>query len=162
MSGSGSDLGPKACRTSEVPEYMDDLLADRDDFPERLQCGEGRLLVLVADADEQLRRALRSLLASHGIEVIEAVSGTEALALAVHSDPDIVVMAWTVPAGGLPLARTMINEHGMERRVIMLVEHHDRRDHRAAMDLGVADYCVKPLNHDRLIRVIESLGQRNR
>ena len=65
---------------------------------------------------------------------------------------------WNLPAGGLDLARILITQHGMEERVIMLAEHHDRRDHRAALKAGVAHLFVKPIDKQLLLREIKALA----
>ena len=129
-------------------------MSDRPDerFPRRRQ---DRLAVhiLLADDDEHPRHLLCSMLLAAGMRVTEAGDGTEALALAVDRAPDVAVVDWPMPAGGLPLAEQLIARLGMIGRVIMLADAYDRRDHHAALKAG-ARYLVKPHAADRLIATV--------
>jgi DNA-binding response OmpR family regulator len=113
-----------------------------------------RVRILVVDDDERFRLMLRAILSETGMEVTEAASGEDALGLLARSDPDVVVIDWRMPGGGLSLARKLITEHGLRNRVIMLTGLDDPRDRRAAHKAGVAEYLIKPPKRDELIGAI--------
>ena len=55
----------------------------------------------MVDDNDQVRRLLSATLADAGIE---AADGREALRLVDQHQPDVVVLVWVMPDGGLPLA----------------------------------------------------------
>jgi two-component system phosphate regulon response regulator PhoB len=116
------------------------------------------LLVLVADDDADVRLMLRLLLNKAGMRVLEAGSGAETLEVLAKQDPDVVLLDWRMPTGGLPLARKLVEELGLRNRVIMLSGLADPRDRHSALQAGIARYFVKPANPDVLIAAIRELA----
>ena len=65
-------------------------------------------LILVVDDEAQLRRALKSLLAMRGYEVLLAENGAEALALAAERTVDLVILDLAMPGmSGLDVCREL-------------------------------------------------------
>jgi two-component system, OmpR family, phosphate regulon response regulator PhoB len=117
--------------------------------------GESAPLVLVVDDHERFRLLVRAILVRHGMRVIEAKTGEEALGAVADTPPDVVVLDWLMPGGGLALAHSLIADHGLRDRVIMLTALDDPRDRKAALEAGVSRYFVKPPDPEQLIAAVQ-------
>jgi two-component system KDP operon response regulator KdpE len=116
--------------------------------------------VLIVEDDDSTRGALRAMLTSAGIEVVEAADEEEAVAAAAQSDPQVVLVDWSIPRGGLNLVRKLVGAHGMADRLVILSSLTDPRDRRAALEAGAARYLVKPPHRELLIDTIEEVARR--
>ena len=76
--------------------------------------------------------------------------------------PDAALLDWRMPGGGLPLARTLINDHGLAGRVIMLSSIVDPRDRLEARRAGVGRYLVKPPERDLLLAAVRAAAVHSR
>jgi CheY-like chemotaxis protein len=117
---------------------------------------DARLRLLVADDDRHVRMLVRAQLAGTEIDVLEAVDGDHALMRAEYERPDAVLLDWRMPGGGLPLARALIDHHGLAGRVIMLTSIADPRDRLQARRAGVVRYLVKPPERDQLLAAVRA------
>jgi CheY-like chemotaxis protein len=124
--------------------------------------GSSRVRVLVADDQASVRLLICTLLEDAGIETAAAEDGDQVLALAGEWDPDVVVLDWLMPAGGLGLVRQLVAECGLEGRVIMLSALDDPRDRREALVAGVACYMTKPPDLGVLVETLGRIGTRAR
>jgi DNA-binding response OmpR family regulator len=117
------------------------------------------LRVLVADDDPTIRTLVRYLLADIGIDVIEAGDGDDVLALALAEDPDVAVIDWRMPHGGLSLVRKLVDDYAFGERLIMLSGIDDPRDQRAALEAGAARYFVKPAPGAAIVQAVLKCGR---
>src|SRR5206468_1948654 len=132
----------------------------------RARIRRGRLRVTVRDdgrgiAREALDRVLepRYLLAAHPeVEVVgEAATSAEALALAGSVRYDVVFLDIELPGmTGLEVARLVLDRS--ERPRVVFVTAHDRYA-VDAFAVEAFDYLVKPVEPERLARVVERLSQ---
>jgi CheY-like chemotaxis protein len=127
-----------------------------------MSAGDAYIRLLVADDDRRVRMLVRSMLAGTEITVIEAADGHHALMRVEQETPDAALLDWRMPGGGLPLARTLIEEHGLERRVIMLSSIVDPRDRLQARRAGVLRYLVKPPERDVLLAAVRAAAAYSR
>jgi len=106
--------------------------------------GEALIRTLVVDDHDLFRRGLRELLEQQGIRVIgEAASGEDALALAVHSRPDVVVMDLGLPRmSGVETTRRLL-EAAPDSRVLVLTMSAEDDDIMDALMAGACGYLVK-------------------
>ena len=58
---------------------------------------ENMAKILVVDDEEQIRRALKSILSARKYEVIIAKNGEEAIDLAIDHTPDMVILDMSMP-----------------------------------------------------------------
>jgi DNA-binding LytR/AlgR family response regulator len=117
---------------------------------------------LVVDDESPARAELRYLLAAHPeVEVVgEAASGHEALTLAERVRYDLVFLDVEMPAtSGLAVARLVLNRQ--ERPAVVFVTAHERYA-VDAFAVEAFDYLVKPVDPERLARVVERLKQARR
>ncbi len=100
--------------------------------------------VLLADDHQILRDGIRRGLESAGEDVVgEADNGEEAVALAIETRPDIVLMDLSMPVlDGVGAARR-IREEVPDSKVVVLTMHDDPARTRAALQAGAAAYLTK-------------------
>jgi DNA-binding LytR/AlgR family response regulator len=118
-----------------------------------------RLRALIVDDEAPARSELRYLLAGHDVEVVgEAASGREALELARTLAYDVIFLDVEMPgATGLETA-----PHVREQRdppAVVFVTAHERYA-VDAFAVEAFDYLLKPVDPDRLARVLERLRER--
>ncbi len=108
--------------------------------------GGKRLRILVADDEPVTRHVLTSLLRSSGHEVIRASDGTEALRLALESNPQLIITDWNMPeTDGIQLCRAVrATAFGRQTYIIVLTSHADDEHLVEAFEAGADDYVVKP------------------
>lgn len=117
---------------------------------------ETRVRLLVADDDRRVRMLVRAQLAGTEIDVLEAADGRHALMRVEFEAPDVALLDWRMGGGGLPLARALIDDHGLAGRVIMLTSLADPRDRLEALRAGVVRYLVKPPDRETLLSAVRA------
>ncbi|HXD66122.1 MAG TPA: response regulator, partial [Solirubrobacteraceae bacterium] len=123
---------------------------------------QARIRLLVADDDRRVRMLVRAQMAGTEIDVLEAADGHHALMRVEHDAPDAALLDWRMPGGGLPLARTLIDDHGLVGRVIMLSSIADPRDRLEARRAGVVRYLVKPPERATLLAAVRAVAAHSR
>jgi two-component system KDP operon response regulator KdpE len=121
------------------------------------------LKVLVVDDEPQLLRALRINLTARHYEVVTAIDGTSALAIAARTLPDLVVLDLGLP--DLDGAEVIRGLRGWtEVPIVVLSGRSDAADKVDALDAGADDYLTKPFSMDELLarlRVARKHADRN-
>ncbi len=106
--------------------------------------------VLVVDDEPQILRALSINLRARGYEVDLAPSGEQALQLAAHHHPDVVVLDLGLP--GIDGVEVIEGLRGWSTVPIIVLSVRDREaDKVAALDAGADDYVTKPFGMDELL-----------
>jgi two-component system KDP operon response regulator KdpE len=115
--------------------------------------------VLVIDDEEQIRRALKSVLSARHYEVDLAETAEEGLELTATRTPDIIVLDLTLPGiSGLEACRQLREwYHGP---ILILSVRNADDDKIAALDLGADDYLTKPFSTGELLARIRALLRR--
>ena len=101
--------------------------------------------ILVADDNEFVRRAIRSVLQmEHDFKIIcEAADGVAAIDEAAKLLPAVVVMDVSMPGiGGLEAAR-QIFEVSPSTEIVLLTEHAITEMARTALSMGIRGYVIK-------------------
>jgi two-component system KDP operon response regulator KdpE len=106
--------------------------------------------ILVVDDEQSIRRLLRNTLERAAYEVIEAVDGRSALAMAAIEKPNAVLLDLGLPdRDGLELVQLLKKDADT---VILVVSARDATDQKvAALDLGAAEYVTKPFDGEELL-----------
>jgi two-component system, OmpR family, KDP operon response regulator KdpE len=100
-------------------------------------------IILVVDDEPQIRRFLRTSLAAHGYEVLEAASGEEALRRATGNRPDLIVLDLGLPdIDGFEVLEK-IRQTSVAPVFILSVRARESEKVRA-FELGADDYVTKP------------------
>lgn len=111
--------------------------------------------ILVAEDNDDTFELMRVALGA-GRAVIRAKTGSEAIALAQHENPDLVLMDLMLPEiDGLEVVRFLRNVKGLDSIPIIAVtalasEEYERR----AFDAGCDDFIAKPFPPDALSKCV--------
>lgn len=118
--------------------------------------------VLVVDDEVQIRSSLRGILCEEGMEVIEAGSGREALALVDQHRPELVILdVWMPEMDGLEFLRAL-GEKKRKPAVVMISGHGNIETAVKATKLGAVDFIEKPFSLDGFLGVVHRALQRQR
>jgi two-component system KDP operon response regulator KdpE len=116
--------------------------------------------VLVVDDEPQILRALRINLRVRQYEVLTAASGAEALEVAGHHPPDLVILDL-----GLPDLSGIDVIHGLRgwtpAPLVVLSGRADSTDKVEALDAGADDYVTKPFSMDELLARMRAAVRRS-
>jgi two-component system, NtrC family, response regulator AtoC len=111
--------------------------------------------VLVVDDDDGVRFTLRSVIAEHGHEVLEATSGAAGLEALKKTDVDAVITDLAMPGmSGLELLALLV-ARDPSVPVVLITAHGSERVAVEAMRSGAYDYIAKPFDIDDVTAVIE-------
>ncbi|MBW3602533.1 MAG: response regulator transcription factor [Actinobacteria bacterium] len=115
--------------------------------------------VIVADDHAVFRRGLEMVLETEDdIDVIaEAGSGEEASALAVASEPDLVLMDVRMPGDGGIHATRVIKEALPDVKVLMLTISDDGEDLFESVKAGASGYLLKGISIEEVADAIRSV-----
>jgi DNA-binding response OmpR family regulator len=117
--------------------------------------------VLVVEDHAPLREQIVALLQTAGHHVDEASDGRIALALALASGPDVLVLDLGLPGlGGLELCRRLRAQAAQPVPVLMLTARDSLPDKLAGFDAGADDYLIKPFAGDELLARVQALARR--
>jgi two-component system response regulator AtoC len=111
-------------------------------------------VILVIDDEEAIRLFLQATLEDEGYDVLTASTGGEGLALAKDKVPDLVLLDLMLPdmsgiqvLGGLKSTMPHLC-------VVMITAYRETDTAVQAMKLDAFDYVNKPINLDRLLKVV--------
>ena len=107
--------------------------------------------VLVADDSKTMRTILCRSLAAAGIPAVtEAADGSEAVALFVPGQFDLVLTDWNMPRmSGLEVVQD-IRVRDKKVPIIMITTEAEKSRVLQAIGAGVSDYLIKPFTTDTL------------
>ncbi|WP_421998537.1 PP2C family protein-serine/threonine phosphatase [Roseovarius confluentis] len=130
--------------------------------------------VLVVDDSRLQRRIITAALSRLGLDVAEAGSGTEALAICEAVPPDLVISDWMMPGmNGLELCRAFRALPREDYGYFILVTSKSEKEEVAlGLEAGADDFLTKPINPgelrariaagDRIVRMQRELSETNR
>ncbi len=115
--------------------------------------------ILVADDDPQILKALRIILTAHGYTVSTARDGRQAIDLAAHDRPEVIVLDLGMPGvGGVEVIEAV---RGWTTTPILVVSgRSDTSGKVDALDAGADDYVTKPFATEELLARIRALTRR--
>ncbi len=118
-----------------------------------------KIRILVADDEPRYVWATKVNLEARGYEVITAMNGEEALALAVTESPDLIILDIRMPdmQGDEVCAR--IREFS-NVPIIMLTALADERNKVRGLDAGADDYVTKPFSAAELLARVRAALRR--
>jgi DNA-binding NarL/FixJ family response regulator len=95
---------------------------------------------------------------AESIKVIgEAETGEDGVALALRLKPDIVIMDLGLPGMNGIEATQKIKSGNDNIKVLILTSHNNEEEVWASLSAGANAYCLKDIEPDRLIHVVESV-----
>jgi two-component system, OmpR family, KDP operon response regulator KdpE len=117
--------------------------------------------ILVIDDEDQIRRALRSILSARRYETEVASTGRDGLEAAASHRPDLIVLDLSLPdISGLEVCREL--REWYEGPILVLSIRDADSDKIAALDLGADDYLTKPFSAGELLARIRAHLRRSR
>jgi CheY-like chemotaxis protein len=129
---------------------------------ERLHSSDEDLMdrtVLLVDDDARNIFALSSILERHGMRVLTATTGSEAVSIVV-SDPDVAIVLMDIMMPGMDGYETMqvIRANPAFRRlpIIALTAKAMKGDREKCLEAGASDYLAKPVNTNQLLSALRS------
>jgi PAS domain S-box-containing protein len=168
-------VGAAACLTKPVKqsELLDTILntlgmtAVEEEHPPRpaiprLEAGQRRLRVLLAEDNPVNQKLAAHLLEKRGHSVAVASSGREALGRLEKEPFDLVLMDVQMPEmDGLEATRTIRErerETGTHLPIVAMTAHAMKGDRDRCLEAGMDDYVSKPIQAEQLFRAIEGLA----
>jgi len=115
--------------------------------------------VLIVDDNEHLRRILATFLQSRGYEISEAASGHEAIATAIATKPNLILLDLTLlDMKGTDVARA-IRKHPSAAHVPIIgcSAYFGSELRQEALRAGMADYLQKPISAAEIESIVEQL-----
>lgn len=115
--------------------------------------------VLVVDDEERMRQLLRLYLEKDGYGVVEAATGSEALAKFSAGGIDIVLLDLMLPdADGRDICKSLRKNSDVP--IVMLTALGSETDRLLGFDLGADDYVVKPFSPREVVSRVKALLHR--
>lgn len=116
-------------------------------------------LILVVDDEPRIVKQARDYLERSGLRVTDAADGKQALILARHERPDLVVLDLNLPGmDGLDVCRALRRES--EVPIIMLTARAEETDRLIGLELGADDYITKPFSPRELVARVRAVLRR--
>lgn len=118
--------------------------------------------ILIAEDDLTSRAVLAGVLKKSGHDVVEAIDGSEALAVFQETDPPrLAILDWMMPRldGIEVLRRVRACQKELSPYIIMLTTRDDKADIVAGLEAGADDYLAKPFDAGELAARVE-VGRR--
>lgn len=117
------------------------------------------LRVLVIDDEEQMRRAVRSVLRSSEWRVELAENGEQGLEFAIENAPDIVILDLSLPdISGFEVCREL--REWYSGPILVLSVRGADEDKITALNLGADDYLTKPFSAGELVARMRAILRR--
>lgn len=115
--------------------------------------------ILLVEDDPALRRALRTMMRSRDLEVVEADTGEQAVVLASGGAADLVLLDLGLPdIEGLEVLRRIRTFSAVP--VVVLTAHHQQAEKIRALDSGADDYVTKPFDVEELLARVRAALRR--
>ena len=111
-------------------------------------------LVMVVDDSITMRRVTARILEHHGLEVVTARDGVEAMDMLFERVPDLMLLDIEMPRmDGFELAAHVRDDNRLAHVPIMMVTSRSGEKHREhARELGVDRYLIKPYQESNMVR----------
>jgi two-component system, cell cycle response regulator DivK len=115
--------------------------------------------ILLVEDNEMNRDMLSRRLVRKGYEVVMAVDGEQAVAMAQSEKPDLILMDMSLPVidGWEATRRVKASEASSGIPIIALTAHAMSGDRERALGAGCDDYDTKPIEISRLLEKIDAL-----
>jgi two-component system, cell cycle response regulator DivK len=115
--------------------------------------------ILLVEDNEMNRDMLSRRLERRGYQIVMAVDGEQAVALAASEQPALILMDMSLPVidGWEATRRVKANDATRKIPIIALTAHAMKGDEQKAREAGCDDYDTKPVELPRLLGKIEAL-----
>ncbi len=115
--------------------------------------------ILIVDDNPQLRTMVKSYLTQEGFEISTAGDGQEALYVARHDKPNLIILDLMMPEmGGYEFLKAYSRE--ADTPVIILTARIEEYDKVLGLELGADDYVTKPFSPRELTARVRAVLRR--
>lgn len=115
--------------------------------------------ILVVDDEARIRRLVRMYLEREGYEIEEAEDGDTALAKALETDYDLILLDLMLPGmDGIDVCQELRKKKATP--VIMLTARGEETNRIQGFEVGADDYVVKPFSPRELVHRVKALLRR--
>jgi len=115
--------------------------------------------ILVVDDKASVSKVVRDYLTEEGFRAVTAENGREALYVARHEKPDLILLDIMMPEmGGYEFLRTYRKERNTP--IILLTARLEEADKVLGLELGADDYVTKPFGIRELVARIRAVLRR--
>lgn len=121
-------------------------------------------MILVVEDEKAIRNFMKISLDTQGYRILESSNGSDALALVMSYNPEIIILDLGLPdMDGIEVIRRI--RQFKETPIIIVSARGQDRDKIDALDLGADDYITKPFSMGELlarVRVLLRRASRNK
>jgi len=115
--------------------------------------------ILIVDDDKKIVELVTAYLKRDGYHVLAAYDGQQAIDLARHKQPDLIILDLALPqVDGMDVCRVLRAESNVP--IIMLTARTTEDDKLAGLDLGADDYVTKPFSPRELVARVRTVLRR--
>ncbi len=115
--------------------------------------------ILLVEDDPALRRALRTLMRTRDLDVVDVGTGEEAVVVASGNGADVILLDLGLPdIDGLEVLRRIRTFSAVP--IIILTAHHQQSEKIRALDAGADDYVTKPFDTEELLARVRATLRR--
>lgn len=116
--------------------------------------------VLIIDDDPDYRKFMGELLTQRGWKVLAAEDGAAGIELAKQHPPDVVLSDLLVSSSnGFQVCRALRNNDALRHtKIVVASGRHCEKDRQAAFKAGADEYITKPIDPDRLVRLLSRIA----
>ena len=115
--------------------------------------------ILVVDDEKRLRDLVRAYLTQEGFRVVTAADGQEALFVARHEKPDLIILDLMMrKMGGYEFIRVYSKER--DTPIIILTAKLEETDKVLGLELGADDFVTKPFSMRELTARVRAVLRR--
>jgi two-component system phosphate regulon response regulator PhoB len=114
--------------------------------------------ILICEDDQDLRQLVRAVLGD-GYRFLEAHNGDEALELALHKRPDLIILDLMMPGrSGLDVLDQLREQLPAEKTRVIVMSAWGHAD-EAALSAGADRFVAKPFEADELSAIVKDVLQ---
>jgi DNA-binding response OmpR family regulator len=116
--------------------------------------------ILVVDDQSSVRQLLQEYLTEQGYRVLTATDGQNAIYMARHEPPDLILLDVMMPKMD---GYQFLRQYRQERQtpVIIITAREEETDAVLGLELGADDYVIKPFRMRELVARIQAVLRRN-
>lgn len=150
---------PAMIRARDTSQYQQSLEVDIEEASRRKELENRLPRIIVVDDSVTVRKVTSRLLERHGMEVLTAKDGIEALEVLQDTVPDLMLLDIEMPRmDGFEVASQVRHDSRLKELPIIMITSRTGDKHRErAMNIGVNEYLGKPFQEDVLLTTINQL-----
>ena len=112
--------------------------------------------ILLCEDDPDIQESLGNILEKHGFEIHTAPNGQEAVAMAIKTNPDLILLDIRMPKlDGLEAAGE-IRKHNTQTKIIFITAFQSPELVKEAAKYDIFDYIIKPASSESILGIIKS------